>query len=130
MLPARFQYTVLPVVKDTAVLPLRSPRRVPVTVPMLPAMVMSEKSQSTGANVPFTVIVIGVPRTDEASHTRCAGSVPDATSDPEIVWLLANEATRTVSVTGGAIVKVANVFAPLIELVAPPVPPMVTVLKV
>jgi hypothetical protein len=79
-----------------------------------PAPTTSRKSTSDN-DTAAAVIVYCVPAVPEESLQRCVALVPDAVNVPVTVWLAASVPPVEPDVVAAVMVKLTNVFAPVID---------------
>lgn len=112
------QYLFVPAGNVIPLLPLQSPKRVPLTGAAAPAMVMSRKSASVPEKA-AQVSVRVVPMVSERTNVRIVALVPaDSVRVPLMVWLAEKEIDPTPELVCPATVKLLNVFEPFIGPIA------------
>lgn len=118
------QYLFTPAENVIPLLPLQSPKRVPLTGAAAPAMVMSRKSASVPEKA-AQVSVRVVPMVSDCKNVLIVALVPaESVSVPVMVWLAVMLTVFTPAEVWPAKVKLLYVFAPFKVTVPVPVTPV------
>ena len=115
---ARFQNFEVPAGNVIPLLPLQSPKRVPLTGAAAPAIVMSRKSISVSEATAAQVSVRVAPMVLARTNVRIVALAPaESVSVPLMTWLLTRETVLRPKPALAATVRLLNVLAPDMDTV-------------